>query len=156
MCSENDRVVEVVDRVDDVDASLATLLSELIFGCTAAGAVNVELNKPKRPLPNAVDGIFGLFGLQICSLKLCGSVVDRFSAVFKRVNAGSWSARVRTLRKHAKLGCSYFSNDGVATAGQCVHPTRTRLGRSPSPHLSGRSKPPSCITPPPSGLKALG
>ena len=84
MCSENDRVVEV-DRVDDVDASLATLLSELIFGCTAAGAVNVELNKPKRPLPNAVDGIFGLFGLQICSLKLCGSVVDRISAVFKRV-----------------------------------------------------------------------
>ena len=83
MCSENDRVVEVVDRVDDVDASLATLLSELIFGCTAAGAVNVELNKPKRPLPNAVDGIFGgLFGLQICSLKLCGSVVDRISAVF--------------------------------------------------------------------------
>ena len=82
MCSENDRVVEVVDRVDDVDASLATLLSELIFGCTAAGAVNVELNKPKRPLPNAVDGIFGL---QICSLKLCGSVVDRISAVFKRV-----------------------------------------------------------------------
>ncbi len=89
MCSENDRVVEVVDRVDDVDASLATLLSELIFGCTAAGAVNVELNKPKRPLPNAVDGIFGLFGLQICSLKLCGSVVDRISAVFKRVFAGS-------------------------------------------------------------------
>ena len=84
MCSENDRVVEVVDRVDDVDASLATLLSELIFGCTAAGAVNVELNKPKRPLPNAVDGIFGLLGLQICSLKLCGSVVDRISAVFKR------------------------------------------------------------------------
>ena len=70
MCSENDRVVEAVDRVDDVDASLATLLSELIFGCTAAGAVNVELNKPKRPLPNAVDGIFGLFGPQICSLKL--------------------------------------------------------------------------------------
>ena len=82
MCSENDRVVEVVDRVDDVDASLATLLSELIFGCTAAGAVNVELNKPKRPLPNAVDGIFG-FGLQIYSLKLCGSVVDRISAVFQ-------------------------------------------------------------------------
>ena len=76
MCSEN-------DRVDVVDASLATLLSELIFGCTAAGAVNVELNKPKRPLPNAVDGIFGLLGLQICSLKLCGSVVDRISAVFQ-------------------------------------------------------------------------
>ena len=84
MCSENDRVVEVVDRVDDVDASLATLLSELIFGCTAAGAVNVELNKPKRPLPNAVDGIFGLFGLQICSLKLlwqrCRSFFSRFQA----------------------------------------------------------------------------
>ena len=111
MCSENDRVVEAVDRVDDVDASLATLLSELIFGCTAAGAVNVELNKPKRPLPNAVDGIFGLFGPQICDLKLCGSVVDRFSAVFNRVNAGSWSARVRTFRKHAKLGCSYFNHD---------------------------------------------
>ena len=92
MCSENDRVVEVVDRVDDVDASLATLLSELIFGCTAAGAVNVELNKPKRPLPNAVDGIFGL---QICSLKLCGSVVDRISAVFKSFFAGSWSENTR-------------------------------------------------------------
>ena len=112
MCSENDRVVEAVDRVDDVDASLATLLSELIFGCTAAGAVNVELNKPKRPLPNAVDGIFGLFGLQICSLKLCGSVVDRISAFFKPLFAGSWSARARTLRKHAKLGCSYFNDCG--------------------------------------------
>ena len=112
MCSENDRVVEAVDRVDEVDASLATLLSELIFGCTAAGAVNVELNKPKRPLPNAVDGIFGLFGPQICSLKLCGSVVDRFSAVFKRVFVGSWSARVRTVRKHAKLGCSSFNDCG--------------------------------------------
>ena len=120
MCSENDRVVEAVDRVDEVDASLATLLSELIFGCTAAGAVNVELNKPKRPLPNAVDGIFGLFGPQICSLKLCGSVVDRFSAVFKRVFAGSWSARVRTFRKHAKLGCSYFNNHGRGNRSQCV------------------------------------
>ena len=84
MCSENDRVVEAVDRVDDVDASLATLLSELIFGCTAAGAVNVELNKPKRPLPNAVDGIRAVRASNI-SLKLCGSVVDRISAVFKRV-----------------------------------------------------------------------
>ena len=88
MCSENDRVVEAVDRVDDVDASLATLLSELIFGCTAAGAVNVELNKPKRPLPNAVDGIFVVRASNM-QLKLCGSVVDRISAVFKRVFAGS-------------------------------------------------------------------
>ena len=77
MCSENDRVVEV-DRVDDVDASLATLLSELIFGCTAAGAVNVELNKPKRPLPNAVDGIFGLFGPQICSLNFVAALLIVF------------------------------------------------------------------------------
>ena len=51
MCSEN-------DRVDVVDASLATLLSELIFGFTAAGAVKVELKRPSRPLPNAVDGMF--------------------------------------------------------------------------------------------------
>ena len=84
MCSENDRVVEVVDRVDDVDASLATLLSELIFGCTAAGAVNVELNKPKRPLPNAVDGIFVLFGLQKMQPEAlwqrCGSYFSRFQA----------------------------------------------------------------------------
>ena len=58
MCSENDRVVKVVDRVDVVDASLATLLSELIFGFTAAGAVKVELKRPSRPLPNAVDGMF--------------------------------------------------------------------------------------------------
>ena len=50
MCSEN-------DRVDVVDASLATLLSELIFGFTAAGAVKVELKRPSRPLPNAVDGM---------------------------------------------------------------------------------------------------
>ena len=112
MCSENDRVVEVVDRVDDVDASLATLLSELIFGCTAAGAVNVELNKPKRPLPNAVDGIFGLFGPQICSLNFVAALLIVFQAVFKRVFPASWSARVRTFRKHAKLGCSYFNNDG--------------------------------------------
>ena len=84
MCSENDRVVEAVDRVDDVDASLATLLSELIFGCTAAGAVNVELNKPKRPLPNAVDGIFGLFGPQICSLNFVAALLIVFQAVFKR------------------------------------------------------------------------
>ena len=134
MCSENDRVVEVVDRVDDVDASLATLLSELIFGCTAAGAVNVELNKPKRPLPNAVDGIFGLFGLQICGLKLCGSVVIVFSAVFKRVNAGSWSARVRTLRKHAKPGCNYFSNDGV-------EPQAVRTSNSHAPRPVTQSSP---------------
>ena len=82
MCSENDRVVEAVDRVDDVDASLATLLSELIFGCTAAGAVNVELNKPKRPLPNAVDGIFGrASNMQPEALwQRCGSYFSRFQA----------------------------------------------------------------------------
>ena len=83
MCSENDRVVEAVDRVDDVDASLATLLSELIFGCTAAGAVNVELNKPKRPLPNAVDGIFGVRASNMQPEALwqrCGSYFSRFSS----------------------------------------------------------------------------
>jgi len=83
MCSENDRVVEAVDRVDDVDASLATLLSELIFGCTAAGAVNVELNKPKRPLPNAVDGISGCSGFKYQPEALwqrCGSYFSRFQA----------------------------------------------------------------------------
>ena len=88
MCSENDRVVEVVDRVDDVDASLATLLSELIFGCTAAGAVNVELNKPKRPLPNAVDGMFWL-----------GLLLTRFSRApfavksLDLVSVASWALR---------------------------------------------------------------
>jgi len=120
MCSENDRVVEAVDRVDDVDASLATLLSELIFGCTAAGAVNVELNKPKRPLPNAVDGIFGLFGPQICSLNFVAALLIVFQAVFKRVFPASWSARVRTFRKHAKLGFSYFNNHGRGNRSQCV------------------------------------
>ena len=44
MCSEN-------DRVDAVDASLATLLSELILGC-CAGVVNAVLNRPRSPLPN--------------------------------------------------------------------------------------------------------
>ena len=87
MCSENDRVVEVVDRVDDVDASLATLLSELIFGCTAAGAVNVELNKPKRPLPNAVDGIFAVRASNMQPEALwqrCGSYFSRFQTPLRR------------------------------------------------------------------------
>ena len=87
MCSENDRVVEVVDRVDDVDASLATLLSELIFGCTAAGAVNVELNKPKRPLPNAVDGIFAVRASNMQPEALwqrCGAIFSRFFQAHKR------------------------------------------------------------------------
>ena len=87
MCSENDRVVEVVDRVDDVDASLATLLSELIFGCTAAGAVNVELNKPKRPLPNAVDGIFVFRASNMQPEALwqrCGSYFSRFQTPLRR------------------------------------------------------------------------
>ena len=43
--------------------------------------------------------------------ELCGSVVDRFSGRFQALFAGSWSARVRTFRKHAKLGCSYFNHD---------------------------------------------
>ena len=132
MCSENDRVVEVVDRVDDVDASLATLLSELIFGCTAAGAVNVELNKPKRPLPNAVDGIFGLFGPQICSLNFVAALLIVFQAVFKRVFAGSWSARARTLRKHAKLGCSSFNSKAWQPQPQCV---QAQLARALASHV---------------------
>ena len=56
MCSEN-------DRVDVVDASLATLLSELIFGFTAAGAVKVELKRPSRPLPNPSAACLLRFGL---------------------------------------------------------------------------------------------
>lgn len=124
MCSENDRVVEVVDRVDDVDASLATLLSELIFGCTAAGAVNVELNKPKRPLPNAVDGIFGL---QICSLKLCGSVVDRISAVFKRVRESE------DVKKTRETGLQLFQRlRAWQPQPQCV---QAQLARALASHV---------------------
>ena len=124
MCSENDRVVEIVDRVDDVDASLATLLSELIFGCTAAGAVNVELNKPKRPLPNAVDGIFGL---QICSLKLCGSVVDRISAVFKRVRESE------DVKKTRETGLQLFQRlRAWQPQPQCV---QAQLARALASHV---------------------
>ena len=127
MCSENDRVVKVVDRVDVVDASLATLLSELIFGCTAAGAVNVELNKPKRPLPNAVDGIFGLFGLQICSLKLCGSVVDRISAVFKRVRESE------DVKKTRETGLQLFQRlRAWQPQPQCV---QAQLARALASHV---------------------
>ena len=38
----------------------------------------------------------------------CGSYFSRFQGVF----ADNWSARARTLRKHAKLGCSYFNDCG--------------------------------------------
>ena len=87
MCSEN-------DRVDVVDASLATLLSELIFGFTAAGAVKVELKRPSRPLPNAVDGMFcyGFAGL--------GCFQPLFRAPFAvksldLVSVASWALRER-------------------------------------------------------------
>ena len=124
MCSENDRVVEVVDRVDDVDASLATLLSELIFGCTAAGAVNVELNKPKRPLPNAVDGIRAVRASNI-SLKLCGSVVDRISAVFKRVRESE------DVKKTRETGLQLFQRlRAWQPQPQCV---QAQLARAPGP-----------------------
>ena len=97
----------------------------------------------------------GLFGLQICSLKLCGSVVDRISAVFKRVFVGSWSARARTLRKHAKLGCSYFNDCGRGNRSPSAYkPNSHAPGQSRCPHLSGRSKPPPCVAPPP--LRADG
>ena len=67
MCSEN-------DRVDVVDASLATLLSELIFfGC--AGVVNAVLNRPSNPLPN------WLFTGMFATVLLAWAVLAAFHAL---------------------------------------------------------------------------
>ena len=92
--------------------------------------MNVELNKP-RPLPNAVDGIFGLFGLQICSLKLCGSVVDRISAVFKRI-AGA-IRESKDVKKTRETGLQLFQRlRAWQPQPQCV---QAQLARALASHV---------------------
>ena len=68
MCSEN-------DRVDVVDASLATLLSELYFFGCCAGVVNAVLNRPRSPLPN------WLFTGMVATVLLAWAVLAAFHAL---------------------------------------------------------------------------